>query len=104
MYTPRPPRVCKVPLFSHPSCRVAYIDVVEETLRRRKITEVILNFVSMCKKKFSAHFQLMFQLLKLLLLVGFVVVLVVVFQFLNLTIGDCFASLFAFFPSGTGEA
>nr|GFC44978.1 callose synthase 5 [Tanacetum cinerariifolium] len=56
--------------------------------------------VSMGRKKFSADFQLMFRLLKLFLFVGFIIALVTMFQFPGLTIGDCFASLLAFLPTG----
>ncbi|PWA75022.1 callose synthase 5 [Artemisia annua] len=61
---------------------------------------VILKIVSMGRKKFSADFQLMFRLLKLFLFVGFVVTLVILFQLLGLTVGDIFASLLAFMPTG----
>lgn len=54
----------------------------------------------MGRKKFSADFQLMFRLLKLFLFIGFIVVLVIMFLFLNLTVGDIFASLLAFLPTG----
>ena len=54
----------------------------------------------MGRKKFSADFQLMFRLLKLFLFVGFVVTLVILFQLLGLTVGDIFASLLAFMPTG----
>ncbi|KAK9049637.1 hypothetical protein SSX86_031393 [Deinandra increscens subsp. villosa] len=61
---------------------------------------VILKVVSMGRKKFSADFQLMFRLLKLFLFVGFIITLVILFQFLGLTVGDIFASLLAFLPTG----
>ncbi|XP_076925795.1 callose synthase 5-like [Bidens hawaiensis] len=61
---------------------------------------VILKIVSMGRKKFSADFQLMFRLLKLFLFIGFIVTLVILFQFLGLTVGDIFASLLAFMPTG----
>ncbi|KAL9256669.1 Callose synthase 5-like protein [Drosera capensis] len=61
---------------------------------------IILKIVSMGRKKFSADFQLMFRLIKLFLFIGFVVTLVVFFALLNLTVGDIFASLLAFMPSG----
>lgn len=54
----------------------------------------------MGRKKFSADFQLMFRLLKLFLFIGFIVTLVVLFKFLSLTVGDIFASLLAFLPTG----
>ncbi|XP_028091370.1 callose synthase 5 isoform X3 [Camellia sinensis] len=61
---------------------------------------IILKIVSMGRKKFSADFQLMFRLLKLFLFIGFVVTVVMLFAFLNLTVGDIFASLLAFMPTG----
>lgn len=54
----------------------------------------------MGRKKFSADFQLMFRLLKLFLFIGFVVTLGILFAFLSLTVGDIFASLLAFMPTG----
>ena len=59
-----------------------------------------LQIVSMGRKKFSADFQLMFRLLKLLLFIGFISTLVVFFVFLHLTAGDIFVCLLAFFPTG----
>ncbi|XP_027344376.1 callose synthase 5-like [Abrus precatorius] len=61
---------------------------------------VILKIVSMGRKTFSADFQLMFRLLKSCLFVGIVVVLVLMFNLLSLTVGDIFASLLAFLPTG----
>ncbi|KAF5958944.1 hypothetical protein HYC85_000153 [Camellia sinensis] len=61
---------------------------------------IILKIVSMGRKKFSADFQLMFRLLKLFLFIGFVVTVVMLFAFLSLTVGDIFASLLAFMPTG----
>ncbi|KAF3792492.1 Callose synthase 5 [Nymphaea thermarum] len=63
---------------------------------RRKI---LLQVVSMGRKKFSADFQLMFRLLKLILFIGSVGAIGVLFT-LNLTIGDIFASILAFMPTG----
>jgi callose synthase len=54
----------------------------------------------MGRKKFSADFQLMFRLLKLLLFIGSIVTVVVLFTVLDLTVGDIFASLLAFMPTG----
>ncbi|KAI8535665.1 hypothetical protein RHMOL_Rhmol10G0191900 [Rhododendron molle] len=59
-----------------------------------------LLIISMGGKKFSADFQLVFRLLKLFLFVGSVVTLVLMFTFLNLTVGDISASLLAFLPTG----
>ncbi|PKI42246.1 hypothetical protein CRG98_037362 [Punica granatum] len=61
---------------------------------------IILKIVSMGRKKFSADFQLMFRLLKLFLFIGSIVTLGVLFTFLSLTVGDIFASLLAFMPTG----
>lgn len=61
---------------------------------------IILKIVSMGRKKFSADFQLMFRLLKLFLFIGSVVTLGILFTVLNLTVGDIFASLLAFMPTG----
>ncbi|CAK9146928.1 unnamed protein product [Ilex paraguariensis] len=61
---------------------------------------IILKIVSMGRKKFSADFQLMFRLLKLFLFIGFIVTLAILFSFLSLTVGDIFASLLAFLPTG----
>ncbi|KAK1403845.1 1,3-beta-glucan synthase [Heracleum sosnowskyi] len=61
---------------------------------------IILKIVSMGRKKFSADFQLMFRLLKMLMFFGIIVILVLLFLFLNLTVGDIFASLLAFLPTG----
>ncbi|XP_062096562.1 callose synthase 5 [Humulus lupulus] len=61
---------------------------------------VILKIVSLGRKKFSADFQLMFRLLKFLLFIGFIVTLTILFTLLNLTVGDIFASLLAFMPTG----
>ncbi|XP_042433092.1 callose synthase 5-like [Zingiber officinale] len=61
---------------------------------------VILKVVSLGRKKFSADFQLMFRLLKLLLFIGLVGTVGVLFALLNLTIGDIFVSILAFMPTG----
>ncbi|KAL5555548.1 hypothetical protein UlMin_037784, partial [Ulmus minor] len=61
---------------------------------------VILKIVSMGRKKFSADFQLMFRLLKLFLFIGSIVTLGILFTVLSLTVGDIFASLLAFMPTG----
>ena len=59
-----------------------------------------LQVVSLGRKKFSADFQLMFRILKLFLFIGTVITIVVLFVVLKLTIGDIFASLLAFLPTG----
>ncbi|KAK4585552.1 hypothetical protein RGQ29_022984 [Quercus rubra] len=61
---------------------------------------IILKVVSLGRKKFSADFQLMFRILKLFLFIGTVITIVVLFVVLKLTIGDIFASLLAFLPTG----
>ncbi|KAK3199931.1 hypothetical protein Dsin_023346, partial [Dipteronia sinensis] len=61
---------------------------------------IILMIVSMVREKFSADFQLMFRLLKLFLFIGAVVALVLMFVFLELTVGDIFQALLAFLPTG----
>ncbi|URE49712.1 callose synthase [Musa troglodytarum] len=61
---------------------------------------LILKVVSMGRKKFSADFQLMFRLLKLFLFIGFIGTLGILFTLLHLTVGDIFASLLAFMPTG----
>ncbi|CAM8917019.1 unnamed protein product [Rhodiola kirilowii] len=40
--------------------------------------------------EFSAHFQLMFRLLKLFLFVGTIVIIATLFTFYSLTVGDIF--------------
>ncbi|KAK1292087.1 Callose synthase 5 [Acorus calamus] len=61
---------------------------------------LILKVVSMGRKKFSADFQLMFRLLKFFLFVGSLGSLGILFVFLNLTVGDIFASILALMPTG----
>ncbi|XP_075501475.1 callose synthase 5-like isoform X1 [Primulina tabacum] len=61
---------------------------------------LILKIVSLGRKKFSADFQLMFRLLKLFLFFGLVAALVIMIKFLELTLGDIFASFVAFLPTG----
>ncbi|KAJ8769165.1 hypothetical protein K2173_000940 [Erythroxylum novogranatense] len=61
---------------------------------------VILKIVSMGRKKLSADFQLLFRFIKLLLFFGFVGALVILFTTLNLTVGDIFQCILAFFPTG----
>ncbi|XP_068639765.1 callose synthase 5-like [Aristolochia californica] len=61
---------------------------------------LVLKVVSTGRKKFSADFQLMFRLLKLILFLGTIVAVSLMFAFLNLTVGDIFASLLAFIPTG----
>ncbi|KAK6128378.1 hypothetical protein DH2020_037854 [Rehmannia glutinosa] len=61
---------------------------------------IILKIVSMGRQKFSADFQLMFRLLKLFLFIAVVVGLIISIKFLELTVGDIFASLLGFLPTG----
>ncbi|XP_042413132.1 callose synthase 5-like [Zingiber officinale] len=60
----------------------------------------ILKLVSMGRKTFSGDFQLLFRLLNLLLFIGLVGTLIILFIFLNLTVGDIFCSILAFMPTG----
>ncbi|KAL9158812.1 hypothetical protein ABFS82_08G093100 [Erythranthe guttata] len=61
---------------------------------------IILKVVSMGRQRFGADFQLVFRLLKLFLLISFIAILFVFVKFLDLTIGDAFASLLGFLPTG----
>ncbi|KAK6150749.1 hypothetical protein DH2020_015681 [Rehmannia glutinosa] len=61
---------------------------------------IVAVIVSMGRQKFSADFQLLFRLLKLFLFIAFSAVLFVFIKFLELTIGDIFASLLGFLPTG----
>ncbi|OMO56217.1 Glycosyl transferase, family 48 [Corchorus olitorius] len=61
---------------------------------------VVLKIVSMGRKTFSADFQLMFRILKLFLFIGCVVLIAMLFYFLDFTVGDIFQSLLAFMPTG----
>ncbi|MBA0812654.1 hypothetical protein Gohar_026599, partial [Gossypium harknessii] len=61
---------------------------------------IILKIVSMGRMKFSADFQLMFRLVKLVMFVGSIVTIAMLFYFLDLTIGDIFQSILAFVPTG----
>eukprot|EP01018_Ginkgo_biloba_P036440 Gb_08787 [translate_table: standard] len=61
---------------------------------------LVLKVVSIGRKKFSADFQLMFRLLKVFLFVGSIATLVTLFSVLHLTVGDLFASIVAFMPTG----
>ncbi|KAL6498060.1 Callose synthase 5 [Orobanche gracilis] len=61
---------------------------------------IILKIVSMGRQKFSADFQLIFRLLKLFLFIAFIAILFVSIKFLELTVGDIFASLLGFLPTG----
>lgn len=54
----------------------------------------------MGRQKFGADFQLVFRLLKLFLFISSVAILIVFIKFLDLTIGDIFASLLGFLPTG----
>jgi callose synthase len=59
----------------------------------------ILKIVSMGRDKFSADFQLMFRLLKASLFIGSVSVIAIL-HVKNFTVGDLFASILAFIPTG----
>ncbi|XP_043699238.1 callose synthase 7-like isoform X3 [Telopea speciosissima] len=61
---------------------------------------LFLKMVSMGRRKFGTDFQLMFRILKFLLFLGFLSVMTVLFVVCNLTIGDLFAGLLCFMPTG----
>ncbi|KAL4347308.1 hypothetical protein GQ457_17G019710 [Hibiscus cannabinus] len=61
---------------------------------------IVLKIASTGRMKFSADFQLMFRLLKLLMFVGCIVTISMLFYLLDLTIGDIFQSILAFVPTG----
>lgn len=61
---------------------------------------IIFKVLSMGRMRLSADFQLAFRLLKLFMFVAFVVILILAVKFLELTVGDIFASLLAFLPTG----
>lgn len=58
-----------------------------------------LQIVSMGRDKFSADFQLAFRLLKACLFVGSISVIAVL-HVRQFTVGDLFASILAFIPTG----
>lgn len=58
------------------------------------------QMVSMGRRRFGTDFQLMFRILKGLLFLGFVSVMTVLFVVCGLTVGDVFASILAFMPTG----
>ncbi|KAJ7537160.1 hypothetical protein O6H91_12G100700 [Diphasiastrum complanatum] len=62
----------------------------------------IVKIISAGRQRFKADLQLMFRLLKGLLFIGFVSIVVVLFLFAHLTVGDLFASILAFMPTGWG--
>ncbi|KAG9149951.1 hypothetical protein Leryth_010026 [Lithospermum erythrorhizon] len=61
---------------------------------------LVLKMVSMGRRRFGTDFQLMFRILKALLFLAFISVMVVLFVVCNLTVGDLFASILAFMPTG----
>ncbi|KAH6791401.1 callose synthase 5 [Perilla frutescens var. frutescens] len=61
---------------------------------------IILKVLSMGRLRLSANFQLAFRLLKMVVFIVCVVVLILAIKFLKLTVGDIFASLLAFLPTG----
>ncbi|XP_042483728.1 callose synthase 7-like [Macadamia integrifolia] len=61
---------------------------------------LVLKMVSMGRRKFGTDFQLMFRILKLLLFFSFLSVMTVLFVVCGLTIGDLFASILCFMPTG----
>ncbi|XP_024540407.1 callose synthase 3 isoform X3 [Selaginella moellendorffii] len=61
-----------------------------------------LQAVSLGRKKFKANFQLVFRMLKGVIFVAVLSVIAVLFRFAHLTVGDLFASILAFVPTGWG--
>ncbi|XP_047947966.1 callose synthase 7-like [Salvia hispanica] len=61
---------------------------------------LVLKMVSMGRRKFGTDFQLMFRILKALLFLGFVSVMTVLFVVCGLVVGDIFAAILAFMPTG----
>lgn len=62
----------------------------------------LLQVVSVGRLKFSAHYQLVFRLLKGLLFVTFISILVVLIAFAHMTVQDIFVCCLAFLPTGWG--
>ncbi|XP_042024280.1 callose synthase 5-like [Salvia splendens] len=61
---------------------------------------IIFKVLSMGRQKLSANFQMAFRLLKLAVFIALLVALILAIKFLGLTVGDIFASLLAFLPTG----
>ncbi|KAG6408203.1 hypothetical protein SASPL_131207 [Salvia splendens] len=61
---------------------------------------IIFKVLSMGRMRLSADFQMAFRLIKLAVFVALVVGLIIAIKFLQLTVGDIFASLLAFLPTG----
>ncbi|KAE8663689.1 putative callose synthase 6 [Hibiscus syriacus] len=61
---------------------------------------LVLEMVSMGRRRFGTDFQLMFRILKALLFLGFLSVMTVLFVVCGLTISDVFAATLAFLPTG----
>lgn len=61
---------------------------------------LFFQMVSMGRRRFGTDFQLMFRILKGLLFLGFISVMTVLFVVCGLTIGDVFASILGFMPTG----
>ena len=66
------------------------------------LTNVLDYFVGgVCRTKtVRADFLLMFRLLKLFLFLGFIATVGTLFSAMHLTVGDLFASIVAFMPTG----
>ncbi|KAJ7537052.1 hypothetical protein O6H91_12G095000 [Diphasiastrum complanatum] len=62
----------------------------------------IVKTISAGRQRFKKDLQLMFRLLKGLLFIGFVAIIILLFRFANLTVGDLFVSILAFMPTGWG--
>ncbi|KAK8644426.1 hypothetical protein V6N13_123733 [Hibiscus sabdariffa] len=61
---------------------------------------LVLKIVSVGRRRFGTDFQLMFRILKGLLVLSFVSFMTVLFVKYGLTISDLFASILAFLPTG----
>lgn len=56
--------------------------------------------VSMVRRRFRAHFEIMFRMLDCLVFLGFVSAMAVLFVIYGLTVSDLFASILGFVPTG----
>ncbi|XP_020112967.1 callose synthase 3-like [Ananas comosus] len=63
---------------------------------------LVMKVVSVGRLKFSAHYQLVFRLIKGLLFVTFISILVVLIAFAHMTVQDIFVCCLAFLPTGWG--
>ncbi|CAM0870224.1 unnamed protein product [Alopecurus aequalis] len=63
---------------------------------------LIMKIVSFGRRRFGAHFQLFFRLMKFMIFVSFAAVLVVLVVILHMTIRDIVVCFLAFLPTGWG--